>query len=141
MLKIAVLVLSVIVSSIGYSQISHDLEIYSENGEKFFLTINGRQMNDEVVNNIQIMNTDKDYVHVKIRFEDPAFPEIEKKMLQLAEPGNVEKKPVTVVYKIVEKKGVYKLVFVSRSQKKIQEQHIIIQQQTSPTNGRVIISW
>lgn len=123
------------------AQISHDLEVYSEAGEKFFLTINGRQMNEEAMSNIQVLNTDKDYVHLKIRFEDPAIPEIEKKMLQLAEPGNVEKKPVSVVYKVVEKKGEYKVAFVSRSQKKIQEQNVIIQQNTTPTNGRVIISW
>lgn len=129
------------ISFVATSQISHDLEIYAEGGEKFFLTINGRQMNEEAMSNIQVLNTDKDYIHIKIRFEDTAIPEIEKKMLQLAEPGNVEKKPVSVVYKIIEKKGEYKVAFVSRSQKKIQEQNVIIQQQSEPTNGRVIISW
>ena len=69
------------------AQISHDLEIYSENGEKFYLTINGRKMNDVAVSQIQITNTDKDYVSAKIEFENIALPAIEKKFLQIAEPG------------------------------------------------------
>lgn len=125
------------------AQISHDLEVYSENGEKFFLILNGRKMNEEAVSNIQITNTDKDYVNAKIVFENESIPPIEKKFLQIAEPGTQEKVPVSAVYKVVEKKGEYKLNFSSRSQKKIQVNPdvIIIETNPTPTNGRIVISW
>ncbi|HRP52720.1 MAG TPA: hypothetical protein PLI97_04360 [Fluviicola sp.] len=124
------------------AQISHDLEIYSENGEKFYLTINGRKMNDVAVSQIQITNTDKDYVSAKIEFENIALPAIEKKFLQIAEPGDQVKVPVSTAYKIVEKKGELKLNFASRSQKKIQQNsEVIIIQNPQPVNGRIVISW
>lgn len=125
------------------AQISHDLEIYSENGEKFFLILNGRKMNEEAVSNIQITNTDKDYVNAKIVFENESIPFIEKKFLQIAEPGTQEKVPVSAVYKIVDKKGEYKLNFSSRSKKKIQDNTdvIIIENNPAPANDRIVISW
>ena len=129
----------------SFSQISHDLEIYSENGLKFTLVLNGRTMNAEPVSNIQIVNTDKDYVNAKIIFEDPNIAEIEKKYLQLADPGTgADKVPVSVVYKITEnKKGEQNLKFASRSHKKIQEAGdiIVIETNPQPVNGRIVISW
>ncbi len=129
----------------SFSQISHDLEIYSENGLKFTLVLNGRTMNAEPVSNIQIVNKDKDYVNAKIIFEDPNIAEIEKKYLQLADPGTgTDKVPVSVVYKITEnKKGEQNLKFASRSHKKIQEAGdiIVIETNPQPVNGRIVISW
>lgn len=125
------------------AQISHDLEIYSEGGEKFTLIINGREMNQAPVSNVQIMNTDKDYVSAKIVFEDSTIPTIEKKFLQIAEPGTSSYAvPVSCVYKIINKKGEYKLRFASRSQKKIQPNtEVIIYNNPEPVNGKVVISW
>lgn len=132
-------------SIMSYAQISHDLEIYSENGLKFTLVINGRTMNEVPVSNIQVVNTDKDYINAKIIFEDPNLPEIEKKFLQLADPGEGDyKSPVSVVYKIVEtKKGDQALKFASRSHKKIQSSGdvIIIHSNPEPVNGKIVISW
>ena len=130
--------------SSSFSQIAHDLEIYSENGLKFTLIINGRTMNEEPVSNIQILNTDKDYVSAKIIFEDPNIPEIEKRALQLADPGEGKvKSPVSVVCKIVEtRKGQQKLRFASRSHKKIQRSDvIIIESNPRPINGKIVINW
>lgn len=124
------------------SQIAHDLEIYSEDGLMFTLILNGRTMNDKPVSNIQITNTDKDYMNAKIIFADTNIVSIEKKMLQIAAPGTQEKVPVSVVYKIVAKKEDIKLVFASRSEKKIQPQkEVIIIDNTAPSNGRIIINW
>lgn len=142
-MKSIILLLTLIVTTFGaQAQISHDLEIYSDAGEKFFITINGRKMNAEAVSNIQIVNTDKDYVELKVEFEDTSIPTIEKKFLQIAEPGTQTKVPVSTVYKIVNKKGEYKLSFASRSQKKIQNNtEVIIIQNPSPVNGRIVVSW
>jgi hypothetical protein len=142
---ISFLFLAFFLSSGINAQISHDLEIYSEEGLMFTLYLNGRKMNEQVVSNIQIMNTDKDYVQAKIVFEDAAIPPLEKKFLQLAEPGEGSSKaPVSVVYKIVEgKKGDYKLRFASRSEKKIQsnQEIIIVEPYSYPVNGKIVIMW
>ena len=101
-------------------------------------------MNETPVSNIQVVNTDKDYVNAKIVFEDSNIPEIEKKMLQLADPAETSSKsPVSVVYKIVEtKKGDQVLRFASRSHKKIQTTDvIIIESNPQPVNGKIVISW
>ena len=134
----------------SFGQISHDLEIFSEDGLKFTLILNGRIMNEEPMSNIQILNTDKDYLSLKIKFEDTSIPDIERKMLQIANPGTDEaqrNKPVSVVYKIVEKKGKYKLRFASRSDKKIQDEPDIIIQNTtvnqteSSSEFKMVIRW
>jgi len=126
------------------AQISHDLEIYSEDELKFILSINGREMNTEPVSNIQILNTDKDYVHAKIKFEDAELDMIERKNLQIAgQDQAVNKAPVSVVYKIVEnKKGKLKLKFASRSNKKIQSRDVIIfEPNPEPVNGKIVVNW
>ena len=126
------------------AQVAHDLEIYSEDGLKFTLILNGRKMNEEPVSNIQIVNTDKDYLHAKIIFEDQTIPPIEKKFLQLADPGQeTNKAPVSVVYKIVAtRRGKHKLRFASRSRKKIQNTDvIIIEANPEPVNGKIVIGW
>jgi hypothetical protein len=141
---LSLLIFALLLTKSANAQISHDLEIYSEDGLSFTLIVNGRKMNEESVSNIQILNTDKDYVQAKIIFDDQSIPPIEKKFLQLADPGTgTEKSPVTVVYKIVEKKGNYKLKFASRSFKKIQNNTdiIIIEANPQPVNGKIIINW
>lgn len=141
---LSLLIFALLLTTNANAQISHDLEIYSEDGLSFTLIVNGRKMNEESVSNIQILNTDKDYVQAKIIFDDQSIPPIEKKFLQLADPGTgTEKSPVTVVYKIVEKKGNYKLKFASRSFKKIQNNTdiIIIESNPQPVNGKIIINW
>jgi hypothetical protein len=138
------LLFSVAIALSANSQIAHDLEIYSEDGLKFTLILNGRTMNEVPVSNIQVVNTDKDYFNAKIIFEDSNIPEIEKKALQLADPAEqTDKSPVSVVYKIVAtKKGENVLRFASRSHKKIQTSDvIIIESNPQPVNGKIVISW
>ena len=135
----------------SFAQIAHDLEIYSEDGLKFTLILNGRVMNEEPASNIQIVNTNKDFLNAKIKFEDESIEDLTRKNLQLAHPGTDEAKkniPVSVVYKIVEKKGKYKLRFASRSDKKIQPNGtVIIYENEQPSggveisNGKVIVRW
>ena len=142
---LSLLLFAIVLTSNVSAQISHDLEIYSEDGLKFTLVINGRTMNEVPVSNIQVVNTDKDYIQAKIIFEDSNIPAIEKKFLQLADPGQGDNKaPVSVVYKIVEsKKGDHNLKFASRSHKKIQDAAdiIIIESNPQPVNGKIVISW
>ncbi len=149
MKKLLLTLAAAVLTFSAVAQISHDLEIYSEDGLKFTLILNGRTMNEEPTSNIQILNTDKDYINAKIVFEDESIADITRKNLQLANPGTDQSKtnkPVSVVYKIVEKKGSYKLKFASRSDKKIQPQSTIVIQESDPSgveisNGKVVIRW
>jgi hypothetical protein len=109
------------------AQIAHDLAVYSEDGDKFTLFVNGEQINAEPSANAKVENTNNDFALVRIVFVDTNIPEIEKKNLQIAEPGVNAKGPVSVVYKVkVNKKGEHVLSFVSRSAKKIQDNPTII---------------
>lgn len=101
------------------AQIAHDLEIYSEDGLKFTLIINGVTINETPQSNVKVLDTHNDYVLAVLKFEDGSIETIKRKNLQLADPAYANS-PVSVVYKVVEKKGKYKLRFVSRSDKKIQ---------------------
>ena len=107
-------------------QISHSLEIFSEDGLNFTLLINGQKINESPQAGVKIKDIENDFVQVKILFEDETLPEVSKKNLQIATPGTEPVKPVSTVYKIIEKKGQYKLRFVSRSDKMIQNEVIII---------------
>ena len=115
------------VPSVVNAQIAHDLAVYSEDGDKFTLYVNGEQINAEPGANVKVENTNNDYVLVKIVFADTSITAIERKNLQIAEPGVNAKGPVSVVYKVkLNKKGEHVLSFVSRSAKKIQEGPTII---------------
>ncbi len=105
------------------AQISHDLEIYSEDGLKFTLIVNGKVINETPQSNVKITNIENDYVYIVIKFENTELPDIKKKNLQISSPGTGYSYPVSTVYKIFKKKGVYKIRFVSRSEKKIQHSY------------------
>ena len=107
-------------ASYSQAQISHDLEIYSEDGLKFTLIVNGKVINETPQSNVKITNIENDYVQIVIKFENPELPDIKRKNLQISKPGTGYSYPVSTVYKIFKKKGVYKIRFVSRSEKKIQ---------------------
>ena len=108
------------------AQIAHDLTIFSEDAQKFTVTINGEVMNDEPRANVKIENTEHDYCQIIIAFENQDIPPIKKKALLISDPGQQTGIPVSTVYRIKKKKGEYKLGFVSRSPKKIQKSTIII---------------
>ncbi len=105
------------------AQIAHDLEIYSEDGLKFTLIVNGKIINETPQSNVKITNIENDYVQIVIKFEDGKIASIKRKNVQIAAPGTGRIYPVSTVYKIILKRGVYKLRFVSRSEKKIQNRY------------------
>lgn len=107
-------------------QISHDFTVFSADGLKFNLSVNGEQVNSQAKANVKMKDIEYDYVQVKIVFEDKKIPDIYRKIVQIGEPGITDSHPVSAVYKIVEKKGEYKLRFASRSAKKIQNKIILI---------------
>ncbi len=121
-MKLFALTFTMLWGSMMYAQISHDFSIYSEDGEKFTFYANGQQFNVEPQSRIEINNTNHDYFRdVRIVFEDSSIETIHKKFIQI---GNVTQSedhiPVVCLYRIVNKKGTYKVKFGGRSNKKIQ---------------------
>ena len=148
MKTITITLASLFLSALSFAQIAHDMEIYSEGGEKFTLTMNGRVLNEEPANRVAIQNIQYDNVHLVIDFEDENIPDIEKKYYSLSSSAEGEEgKPIATLAKIIEKDGQYKLRTVSSSVKMIQTNTIIINQENQDSegveisNGRVLINW
>ena len=115
-----------LVSALNAQSIGHDLTIFAEEGEKFTLFINGQQINKQPQSSVSVKDISSNTVHSKIVFENSEITALEKKYLLLAEPGPGEKRPVSVVYKLKKKKEEYKLAFVNRSPKVLQQNNVII---------------
>lgn len=109
------------------AQIAHDLEVYSEDGNKFTLFLNGRQINEYPAANVRLENIQQDQVSAQVVFENTSIPPINQKYFQIGEPGIETSAPQSTVYRIVltKNKG-YKLRLASMDEKKIQEDKIII---------------
>ena len=117
-------VFALTISSFSFGQIAHDLEIFSESGDKFKISINGRVLSEQYGTHVKLDNIQNDNLHVKIEFEDSKREPILKKYLLLSDPGEQHDGPMTPqsnVYKVREtRKGKLKLSYVSRSPKKVQ---------------------
>ena len=109
------------------AQIAHDLEVYSEDGLKFTLFLNGRQINKEPAANVRIQNIEQDQVSARVAFADTTIPDINQKYFQIGTPGTAPSGHQSTVYRIVltKKKG-YKLRLAGMNDKKIQQDQVII---------------
>lgn len=73
------------------------LTIFSEDGDKFFVVLNGEKQNTEAQSNLRIEDLPQPYYSAKIIFEDPSIPPITKKDLQVSDvDGNM----MDVTYRI-----------------------------------------
>lgn len=73
------------------------LTIFSEAGDKFYLILNGERQNNVAQTNLRVEDLTNQYYTAKIIFEDKALPEIEKKMLMIADADGIMS---DVTYKI-----------------------------------------
>ncbi len=73
------------------------LTIFSEDGDRFFLILNGERMNDEPQTNLRVEELNQPYYSAKIIFENKSIPSITKKFLQITDVDGVFK---DVTYKI-----------------------------------------
>ncbi|MBK8329023.1 MAG: DUF4476 domain-containing protein [Bacteroidetes bacterium] len=88
-----------------------NLTIFSEDGNKFFLILNGERQNDVAQTNIRLEELPQPYYNCKIIFEDKTQKEISKNMLMLADANGVMQ---DVTYKIKkDKNGKQSLRFFS----------------------------
>ncbi|MBL7718557.1 MAG: DUF4476 domain-containing protein [Flavipsychrobacter sp.] len=78
--------------------ITGNLTIFSEDGDKFFLILNGERQNNVPQTNLRIEDLQNPYYNAKIIFEDKSIADISKNNLAIADPMNGQAMDVT--YKI-----------------------------------------
>ena len=98
MKKIILLVCIAFVYTITFAQVPTSiLTIFSEDGHKFFLILNGQRQNINPETNIRVENLTQGYYSCKIIFVDKTLGELSKNLLQV---NNAENQPSDVTYKI-----------------------------------------
>lgn len=114
MKKLFLLMSCVILCAAAFAQTNNStLTIFSEDGHKFFLILNGQRMNDKPETNIRLQNLTQQYYTCKILFEDKSLGEVNKKYLPVVDV-NSPSVSQDVTYKIkADKKGEQVLRFFS----------------------------
>ncbi len=82
-------------------QVGH-LTIFSEDGDKFFVMLNGEKQNTVAQSNLRIEDLPQPYYSAKIIFEDASIAAIEKKSLQITDFNGVM---MDVTYRIKKDKA------------------------------------
>lgn len=88
----------VLLSVASFAQNTSNLIVFSEDGLKFYLILNGIRQNDVPVTNVKVVDLNQPYYSAKIIFEDTKQPILEKKYLQVTDVEN--NGPLEVTYKI-----------------------------------------
>lgn len=114
------------------AQVGHDLTVFSADGLRFTLTLNGWQVNDEPQSQVIAGDIMNDYVKAVVRFENESIEPIVRNILQL-KSVNSGGWPEAVVYELVEKKGKQVLRWRSATRKHVQPvQTVIIREEVPP---------
>jgi hypothetical protein len=99
-----------------------NLTIFSEDGNKFFLILNGERQNNVAQTNIRVEELVQPYYSCKIIFEDKALGEISKSVLMVRDAENL---PVDVTYKIKTDKNNGKKTLKFFSQEPVRPDYIV----------------
>ncbi len=105
MKKIITTSLVVFVAISAFAQMGQptaNLTIFSEDGLKFFLILNGERQNDKAQTNLRVEELAQPYYNAKIIFEDKTQGEISKNTLMLTDANGT---PQDVTYKIKKDKN------------------------------------
>lgn len=80
-----------LVSVFGFSQVSPvgHLNIFSEDGDRFTLILNGEVINDSPQSNLRVEDLNQPYYNVRIKFEDTALSDISRNSLMITDVDNV----------------------------------------------------
>jgi len=99
-------------SSVNFAQQrTGNLTIFSEDGDKFYLILNGEKQNEQPQSNLRIEELPQPYYNARIVFADPAIAAVSRNNLMIADPDN---KMMDVTYKIrKDKTGKAKLNYFS----------------------------
>jgi hypothetical protein len=98
MKKLTLTFFSVLFCAIAFAQNPTSiLTIFSEDGHKFYLILNGQKQNENPETNIRVENLTQAYYSCKIIFVDKTLGELSKSILQV---NDAENNPSDVTYKI-----------------------------------------
>jgi len=98
MKKIYLFLAFALLSAASFAQNTSNLIVFSEDGLKFYLILNGIRQNDVPVTNVKVVDLNQPYYSAKIIFEDTKQPVLEKKILQMTDAEG--KGALEVTYKI-----------------------------------------
>ncbi len=108
------------------------LTIFSENGEKFYIILNGLRQNNVAQTNVRVDGLTQPNYTAKIIFEDKSLPEISRNYLAIADQNNVM---MDVTYKIKhDKSGMPKLGMMPTS-------FVPYQQQAAPAPDVYVVHY
>lgn len=90
-IKHLLLLTLILISGSAYAQWTPtaNLTVFSENGAKFYLILNGERYNDIPQTNIRIEELPNPYYNCRIIFEDKTLPEISKNALMLTDANGI----------------------------------------------------
>jgi len=88
MKKIGLLICTLI-TFIAVNAQTGNLVIFSDDGSKFFVVVNGLRVNDQAQTNVRVTGLNADFVNTKIVFENELTPDIDKKNLMLARGSEI----------------------------------------------------
>ena len=91
------------ISAFAQPQRVAHLTIFSEDGDKFFLILNGERQNDVAQTNLRVEDLTQEYYNAKIIFEDKSLAEINRNNLMLTDANGMMQ---DVTYKIKRDKNV-----------------------------------
>jgi hypothetical protein len=86
-----------LVAAFSFAQQTGNLTIFSEDGDAFYLILNGEKQNDIAQTNLRIEDLNQPYYTAKIIFEDKSLIEISKNNLAIAD---IDGEYMDVTYKI-----------------------------------------
>lgn len=96
-----------------HAQFYSHCTIFNEDQKKFTVYLNGEQKNEEPKANVRLVNLTQPYYKLKIIFEDPAIPPLEKKLFQLTDAHGSPVDATHLVY--ADKKGEYRIRWKSQT--------------------------
>jgi len=94
------------------SPIGH-LTIFSEDGDKFYLILNGEQQNDIAQTNIRIEDLNQPYYNARIQFEDKTLLDITTNNMMIADIDGIMSDVTYKIRRDKNKKGKMKMNFFS----------------------------
>lgn len=97
MKKIVSAICFIVLCAATYAQtVTGNLTIFSEDGHKFYLILNGQRQNNKAETNIRVENLTQAYYSAKVLFEDQTLGEISKNIMI----NGADNQPGDVTYKI-----------------------------------------
>jgi hypothetical protein len=104
--KFTLLAFFLFLTTLGFAQPSMNvghLTIFSENGDKFYLILNGEKQNDEPQTNLRLEDLNQPYYTARIIFANKTLSDIVKNNLQITDVDGVF---IDVTYKIKRDKNI-----------------------------------